>query len=556
MPATVIAERIGWTRSMTVLQGPGRGAAAGVSAAGSGVADELCGRARSAQCDLWFPPIELPVGFGQVRPTPAGADDGRGLLAVAVGGADPVPAGGGPVRRACGSCCSALGAVPRVLVWDGEGAVGRWRGGQAEAHRRLPGVPRHAGHRGASCRPRDPEAKGLVERAHDYLEPSFLPGRGVHRPGGLQHPAGRLAGSGRTPGTRRALGCAPTDRIAADRAAMLALPPVAPAIGWRTSTRLARDHYVRLDSNDYSVHPAVIGRRVEVIADLDPVRVTCDGHGRSPTTSGSGPGTRPSPTPTTPGRRGAAPQRAGGRLRPAPAEPRRGRAARAWPTTTPRSALDRRGRVRADGRHDGHRARRRHGTVDRRGGVPDPGAEGTDAARGGAPAGRAGPRRVLDPRGVPGRLPATRGLRPRVPRRRGPHPRRPVPGPQVAGGVRLRPRPRPQTRRHRPPGHPGLRHRQGQRGLPRPARHRQDPPGHRPGHPRLPSRAPGRCSPPPPSGSTGSPTPTTPAGCRTSSSASAATRCWSSTRSATSPSNPKPRTCSSSSSPPATNGPP
>jgi len=58
---------------------------------------------------------------------------------------------------------------------------------------------------------------------------------------------------------------------------MLTLPPVAPATGWRTSTRLARDHYVRLDSNDYSVHPGVIGRRVEVVADLQRVRVLCDG---------------------------------------------------------------------------------------------------------------------------------------------------------------------------------------------------------------------------------------------------------------------------------------
>lgn len=58
---------------------------------------------------------------------------------------------------------------------------------------------------------------------------------------------------------------------------MLTLPPVAPAIGWRSSTRLARDHYIRLDSNDYSVHPAVIGRRIEVVADLDRVKVFSDG---------------------------------------------------------------------------------------------------------------------------------------------------------------------------------------------------------------------------------------------------------------------------------------
>ena len=38
MPATVIAERIGWTRSIRVLNGAGGRAAAGVSAAGSGVA--------------------------------------------------------------------------------------------------------------------------------------------------------------------------------------------------------------------------------------------------------------------------------------------------------------------------------------------------------------------------------------------------------------------------------------------------------------------------------------------------------------------------------------
>lgn len=35
---------------------------------------------------------------------------------------------------------------------------------------------------------------------------------------------------------------------------MIALPPVPPVKGWHHSTRLPRDHYIRLDSNDYSVH--------------------------------------------------------------------------------------------------------------------------------------------------------------------------------------------------------------------------------------------------------------------------------------------------------------
>ena len=66
MPATVIAERIGWDRGLTVLKDRVRGAAAGVSAAGSGQPDGYVA-GEIAQCDLWFPPIELPVGFGQVR---------------------------------------------------------------------------------------------------------------------------------------------------------------------------------------------------------------------------------------------------------------------------------------------------------------------------------------------------------------------------------------------------------------------------------------------------------------------------------------------------------
>lgn len=59
---------------------------------------------------------------------------------------------------------------------------------------------------------------------------------------------------------------------------MLGLPPVGPSVGWRHSTRLPRDHYVRLDGNDYSVHPAAVGRRIELTADLGRVRVWCAGN--------------------------------------------------------------------------------------------------------------------------------------------------------------------------------------------------------------------------------------------------------------------------------------
>ena len=112
-----------------------------------------------------------------------------------------------------------------------------------------------------ACRPRlnlvrsTVENKGIIERAHDHLERSFLPGRTFTCPDDF-NPQPQDWFTWRNARRVGSLGCAPTERIGADKAAMLPLPPVAPATGWRASTRLARDHYVRIDSNDYSVDPA------------------------------------------------------------------------------------------------------------------------------------------------------------------------------------------------------------------------------------------------------------------------------------------------------------
>jgi transposase len=276
MPATVIAERIGWTRSIRVLRG--RVAELRATYLPPDPASRTSYDAGEiAQCDLWFPPITLPVGFGQTR-TPTQLP----VLTMVCGYSRWLSAVLVPTRSAADlfagwwQLIAALGAVPRVLVWDGEGAIGRWRGGRVELTADCQAFRGTLAAKVIVCRPADPEAKGLIERAHDYLERSFLPGRTFTGPGDfnaqLQHWLS-LVNTRR----RRALGCAPTDRITADRQRMLALPPVAPGTGWRASLRLPRDHYIRLDSNDYSVHPAVIGRRIEVIADLARVRVLCDG---------------------------------------------------------------------------------------------------------------------------------------------------------------------------------------------------------------------------------------------------------------------------------------
>jgi transposase len=276
MPATVIAERIGWQRGLTVLKDrvrelrpaylPPDPASRTAYPAGE-----------VAQCDLWFPPVCIPVGCGQVR-RPARLP----VLTMITGYARWLSAVLIPSRcsqdlfAGWWQLIEALGAVPRALVWDGEGAIGRWRAGKPELTAECQAFRGTLGTRVVVCKPADPEAKGLIERCHDYLERSFLPGRDFASPADFNAQLGRWLEVVNTR-PRRALGCAPADRITADRQAMLTLPPVAPVTGWRFSARLARDHYIRLDSNDYSVHPAVIGRRIEVIAGLDRVAVWCGG---------------------------------------------------------------------------------------------------------------------------------------------------------------------------------------------------------------------------------------------------------------------------------------
>jgi transposase len=276
MPASVIAERIGWPYSDRTLRTrvaelrpaylPPDPASRTSYAAG-----EL------AQDDFWFPDITVPVGCGQVRTAKqlpvltmvSGYSRWASAVLVPSRSAEDLYAGWWQL-------ISQLGAVPRLLVWDGEGAVGRHRGGRSELTADCQAFRGTLATRVYICQPGDPEAKGLVERFHDYLERSFLPGREFTSPADFNAQLSEWVAKANTRWHRR-LECRPADRIGADKAAMTGLPPVPPVTGWHKTARLPRDYYVRLDGNDYSVDPAVIGRRIEVTAGLDRVRVTCDG---------------------------------------------------------------------------------------------------------------------------------------------------------------------------------------------------------------------------------------------------------------------------------------
>lgn len=164
-----------------------------------------------------------------------------------------------------------LGRVPRRLIWD-EPGIGR-------GQRRAEGVASFMGTLATKLvllPPRDPESKGLVERRNGWFETSFMPGRCFRSPADfdVQFTDWLTRANARVVRTIKA---APVDLIDADRAAMLALPPIPLHLGWRNKIRLGRDYYVRLDTNDYSVDPAVIGRMVDVAADLEHVRVRAEG---------------------------------------------------------------------------------------------------------------------------------------------------------------------------------------------------------------------------------------------------------------------------------------
>jgi hypothetical protein len=165
-----------------------------------------------------------------------------------------------------------LGRVPRRLIWDNAPGIGR-------GPRRAEGVASFVGTlatRLVLLPPKDPESKGVVERRNGWFEKSFMPARSFSSPADFTAQFDRWLerANARTVRTTKA---APLERLEVDRAAMLALPPVPPLVGWRNRVRLGRDYYVRLDTNDYSVDPAVIGRLVDVSADLDRVRVRADG---------------------------------------------------------------------------------------------------------------------------------------------------------------------------------------------------------------------------------------------------------------------------------------
>jgi transposase len=224
------------------------------------------------QFDLWEPAAEVPVGHGQTR---------RGWVVLACLGYSRAGAGAlvfskeipdllFGIRR----CLWSLGALPQTLVWDRQSGLHAGGGRPTEAFAGFCGQLRVGWH---FCDKGDPQAKGVVERLQDFIERSFEPGRAFANELDFQAQLDTWFGERANPRMHKTLRCRPIDRLVEEREVMAPLAPVAPDTDRRWVLRVAPDPYLRFDTNDYSLDPAFVGRRVEArVTDREVLAIALD----------------------------------------------------------------------------------------------------------------------------------------------------------------------------------------------------------------------------------------------------------------------------------------
>jgi O-antigen/teichoic acid export membrane protein len=278
MPTALIAEQIGWDRPISVLRDRVVDLRANYlaevhhPAAGSPPPGQL------AHCGIWFPPVEIPVGAGQTRSAAElpvltmVTGHSRYLAALLLPSSEA-----GDLFTGCWQLLTGLGAVPRVIAWSSQRAVGRrLPSGMTQLTEECTVFAAALGAKlivgGTVGQP----TRNLLEGAHVELERSFLAGRAFRAPEDFnERLAAWLAGTGNQ--ARPAPGHSAAELVAADKRAMLPLPAVPPATGWRLPAVIGPEPFVSFDSNRYSVRWDAVGRQAEIIADLSDVTVLCAG---------------------------------------------------------------------------------------------------------------------------------------------------------------------------------------------------------------------------------------------------------------------------------------
>ena len=188
------------------------------------------------QFDLWEPRAQVPVGHGQTR---------KGWVVMACLGYSRAGAGAlifskqtpdllAGIRR----CLWSLGALPDTVVWDRQSGLHAGGGRPTREFAAFCGQLRVDWW---FCEPRDPQAKGVVERLQDFAERSFEPGRvfaneldfQVQLDDWFEHRANARI--------HKTLRCRPVDRMAEEREVMAPLPATAPDTDRRWVLRVPAD---------------------------------------------------------------------------------------------------------------------------------------------------------------------------------------------------------------------------------------------------------------------------------------------------------------------------
>jgi transposase len=209
------------------------------------------------QCDLWEPAEHIPVGHGQRR---------RGWVVTcevcwsrAIAGTLIFSKEAPDILWGLTRNLGRLGALPEKLVWDREAAI-------AASGRPTEPFASFCGQLEVGwviLEPRDPQAKGQLERSHRFMRSNFEPGRVFANHLDFQDrlDAWTEKANQRVHRTVRAV---PADRLAEERQWMRPLPARMPDLDRRQVLRVPAQPLLRIDRNDYSIAPAFAGRRVEV----------------------------------------------------------------------------------------------------------------------------------------------------------------------------------------------------------------------------------------------------------------------------------------------------
>jgi hypothetical protein len=211
------------------------------------------------QFDLWEPSKPIPVGHGHTR---------RGWVVTSCSGYSRAGAGAlvfskeaPDVLWGMARCLVKLGAMPRKAVWDREGAIHAGGGQPTEEFARLCG---QLGLGWVILDPGDCQAKGMLERLHDFIERSFEPARWFANELDYQDQLDGWFSERANSRLHRSLRAVPAERLAEERQRMRPLPQPMPCLDRRFVVRVQAQPYLRFDTNDYSLDPRLAGRRVEV----------------------------------------------------------------------------------------------------------------------------------------------------------------------------------------------------------------------------------------------------------------------------------------------------